>query len=197
MLTIVISYYPLPAIDISLMHLIQSVGNTSTLLVMNLISYPGNFVPALIIAGVVVFTLALSPLRLAIIPLALGLPADLISTGLKELVNRPRPDPTLVAVHQIWFDPAFPSSHVVHYTVFFGFLAYLLLKTDVVKKQLRIPLASLAIVLVCLIPFSRMYLGAHWPTDVLGGLLLGGSFLLVQIKVFQKFQVYRTINSTR
>lgn len=183
-LTLLISVDPLPSFDVLFMQKLQSLGSEKTLWMMELVSVPGNILPALVLALVVTFSLALSPLRLALIPLALVLPADLLSTSLKFLVDRPRPDPTLVAVHQVWLDPAFPSSHVVHYTVFFGFLAYLVMKTQVFPRRWRLPLASVAMVLVCLIPFSRMYLGAHWPTDVMGGLLLGISFLIIQIRVF-------------
>ena len=191
MLTLVISYYPLPRFDLTLLQLVQAFGSTRTLSVMEFVSLPGALVPALLLGLLATAVLAVSPIRFALIPLSLVVPADLISGALKYVVDRPRPSPELVAVHQLLFDPGFPSSHVVHYTVFFGFLAYLFWKTQLVPKSFRAPLASIALIFVLLIPFSRMYLGAHWPTDVLGGLLLGGSMLILQIRLFQKLSPSR------
>ena len=190
MLSLVLSYYPLPKIDLALVQMIQGIGSTRTLWLMTLISAPGNLVPAAILVGVAMITVLFSPIKQAVVPLTMVMPADFMSFVLKDLINRPRPSEVLVNVHQFLSDPGFPSSHVVHYTVFFGFLAYLFLKTKLLPKPLRIPLAVSACVLIALIPFSRVYLGAHWPTDVIGGYLLGGSFLLMQIRVYQKLTTY-------
>jgi undecaprenyl-diphosphatase len=155
---------------------------------MTAISFPGNIGPAVILSTLAIILVFISPLRQATIPMMLVLPADGLSLLLKDVVNRPRPSSLLVNVHQLLTDPGFPSSHVVHYTVFFGFLTFLILKSYLVPKQLRLPLATLTTSFVLLIPFSRMYLGVHWPTDVLAGYLLGASILVVQIRIFQKLQ---------
>lgn len=189
MLALLVSYYPLPSIDVTLMRAVQSVGSARTLSIMSFVSVPGGIIPAVIISSIAVITLALSPLRTALIPLAFVAPADALSVFLKDVISRPRPPAALVNVHQFLLDPAFPSAHVVHYTVFFGFLAYLFLYTKLVPRPLRYPLTIISLAFVVLIPFSRVYLGVHWPTDVLAGYLLGGSILLVQIRVFQKMQV--------
>lgn len=186
LLAIVISINPLPMTDVSISRSLQAFGSTKTLEVMTLVSLPGNAIPAAVLGILAIVLLLLSPFRQAIIPLSFVLPADLLSFLLKDIVQRPRPSAALVQVHQVLTDPGFPSSHVVHYTVFFGFLAYLFLKSELLPKRLRRPLGGVALALVFLVPFSRMYLGAHWPTDVIGGYLLGLSVLVVQIKVFHR-----------
>lgn len=194
MLAMVLSYYPLPGFDVTILRLVQSIGSTKMLEVMTLVSLPGNFQAAVISLIAVSVLVLLSPIRQALIPLSFVLPADFLSLVLKKLVDRPRPSEVLVNVHQLLSDPGFPSSHVVHYTVFFGFLAFLFLKTNLLPKSLRLPSAGISLALVLLIPFSRMYLGAHWPTDVIGGYLLGGSILVAQIRIFQKLQVNRSVS---
>lgn len=192
-LAIFVSRYPQPALDVRLVQYVQSFGSERTLAIMNLVSVPGNVIPATVLTVAAFIFLMLSPIRAAIIPFLLIIPADLTAFGIKQVIDRPRPSDPTVVVHQALSDPSFPSGHVVHYMVFFGFLTYLFLRTELVPKKFRMPLAYLSLTLICLVPVSRMYLGAHWPTDVTAGLLLGGSILYLQIKVFQRMRA--TINT--
>ncbi len=66
---------------------------------------------------------------------------------------------------------AFPSAHVLRATVTYGFLAILIARA-LPLKQRWLPY-SLTTVLVAAVAFSRLYLGVHWLSDVLGSLLLG------------------------
>ena len=72
---------------------------------------------------------------------------------------------------------SFPSGHTQNSTSLFGSLAVILK-----KKSLRI----LCVVMIALVAFSRLYLGAHYPTDVLGGFVLGLIFLIFLSAVFRK-----------
>ena len=81
----------------------------------------------------------------------------------KFLVYRPRPRGV---------NPGFPSGHVTAAAVFAVLLAYLLAR-ERVSPALRIPLLCLAVALVGSVGFARVILNAHWPSDVLGGILLG------------------------
>jgi len=92
-----------------------------------------------------------------------------LGATIKECTARLRPFqeyPTLIQPRftETAGDMSFPSAHTLHSTVFWGYLAM------VVRRRW---LYILAPILVVLIGFSRLYLGLHWPTDVLGGLLLG------------------------
>jgi undecaprenyl-diphosphatase len=85
---------------------------------------------------------------------------------------------------------SFPSGHATRSLAFWGVLIYFLLndsnfkdiKNITTKKIIIFLLASLII----LVGFSRIYLGAHWPIDVLGGYILAGSWLYFLIWVFKK-----------
>ena len=81
----------------------------------------------------------------------------------KFLVGRPRPR----GVN--W---GFPSGHVTAAATFAVLLAYLLAR-ERVSPAARVPLLLLAVVLVGSVGFARVVLNAHWPSDVLGGILLG------------------------
>jgi len=89
---------------------------------------------------------------------------------LKMLLEIPRPISNFVTET----DFSFPSGHATTTVVFFGVLSYLVLK-KYKNVNLEITLASFFMVL--LISFTRLYLGIHWFSDVLGGIFLGGFIL--------------------
>lgn len=74
---------------------------------------------------------------------------------------------------------SFPSGHTQNSTSFYGSIAYLWK-----NRGVRI----FCVVMIALVAFSRMYLGAHYPTDVLGGFVCGLVVLLLMIPVYKKSQ---------
>ena len=105
--------------------------------------------------------------------------ATLITWLLKILIDRPRPG-------EIISDGglSFPSGHTTYAVVFFGLLFYLVPKL-VDNSSTVIILRSLLIFTIILIAFSRFYLGEHWPTDILGSLILGGLILYPAIIIYR------------
>ncbi|MBI4544672.1 MAG: phosphatase PAP2 family protein [Gemmatimonadetes bacterium] len=88
---------------------------------------------------------------------------------LKLAIDSPRPDDALrLAYRGVDLGPAFPSGHALVALTFWGYLAARL-------KDRR--LTAAAAILVVLVALSRVYLGVHWPVDVLGGLALGAAVL--------------------
>lgn len=103
----------------------------------------------------------------------LTLASSLIAYGIKILVDRPRPMEDLVQIIQKAQHQSFPSGHTVFYVVYFGFLTFLMYRLQEIPNAIRVAVAVIALSLIFSIPFSRVYLGDHWLTDVLGGVFLG------------------------
>ncbi|WP_443751016.1 phosphatase PAP2 family protein [Asticcacaulis solisilvae] len=93
---------------------------------------------------------------------------SLLNTAIKVALHRARPTDLY---HSGWDAFSFPSGHSTTNAVLYGFLAVLIGRE--LPKRLRLPLACAAAGLVTLIAFSRLYLAAHWLSDVAGGLTFG------------------------
>ena len=93
---------------------------------------------------------------------------------IKHIVRRARPD-TIYARTMNIRNYSFPSGHTFGSTVFYGLLAYLAI-TELAPLSGRL-IAALLVAVIFLIGLSRVYLGAHFPSDVVVGWLLGGTAL--------------------
>ncbi len=106
--------------------------------------------------------------------------SGLLNTSAKLLVHTPRPDPALVRVLDLRpyrsGSNAFPSGHAQNAVVFWFYLA-----DWIGRRGLRV----LALTIVALISFSRLYLGVHFPIDIIGGLMLGGAIIALLPRVLE------------
>ncbi|MCO6389254.1 phosphatase PAP2 family protein, partial [Aliihoeflea sp. 40Bstr573] len=100
----------------------------------------------------------------------------LISSVAKEFFDRPRPD--LVPHGSFVHTASFPSGHSMMAAVVYLTLGVLVART-LPQRRLKIFVLSLAAMTTILVGISRVYLGVHWPTDVLAGWLAGAGWATV------------------
>lgn len=100
----------------------------------------------------------------------------LVNMALKLAIDRPRPSPDLVQVLALEEGSGFPSGHAFFVILVLGLAAYFA-SVNLKSPVLRTLIVAALIVLILLTGVSRVYLGVHWPSDVLGGYLIGGAFL--------------------
>jgi len=116
--------------------------------------------------------------------------ASLVVLVLKDVVHRARPSAELVGVLAPLTDPSFPSGHVVQYTTLFGvtfFLVYVL----VPRSMLRTAVLTLLAVPILLVGLSRLYLGQHWLSDVIGGYAVSVLLLVPYCWAYAKWRLER------
>jgi membrane-associated phospholipid phosphatase len=107
---------------------------------------------------------------------------ELLNRLFKEFFSRGRPPFAAPEIDEKSY--SFPSGHSMASIIAYGLLAYLL--ALVLRRQAyRVLAVGLLGALVLVIGFSRVYLGAHWFSDVLGGFIVGGAWLAVCISAIE------------
>ncbi|WP_371915107.1 phosphatase PAP2 family protein [Fischerella major] len=106
---------------------------------------------------------------------------------IKVLFGRARPQlwNRIVDVGQY----SFPSGHAMISLVIYGFIGYLIAKR---YPRWRAWIFTLTIILIIAIGFSRLYLGVHWPTDVVAGYAAGVVWLMTCILSLEMWRIYRS-----
>lgn len=107
----------------------------------------------------------------------------IINQVLKFIVKRPRPSDLFLIVETGY---SFPSGHSMVSLSFYGLLIYFIYKYFK-NKKLKIFLITLLSLIIVSIGISRVYLGVHFVSDVISGFLLSLSYLIIFIKVINKF----------
>ena len=142
------------------------------------VSTLGTTIPAIVTVLGVVGVLWFFGRKLEIIFVtALPSVAALLNYLFKLLIDRARPSGSSLS---------FPSGHTTYAVTLFGFLFYLTPRL-IKKPALIVTLRCLLGLLILLTGVSRVYLGAHWPGDILGSLLLGGLLLAPAITLYHNY----------
>lgn len=141
----------------------------------------GSFsVLTILVVGVVAFLVLVGNRRTALFLTASVLGGTIVSTILKILFDRPRPDLTGVAKV---FTASFPSGHATISAVVYLTLGAILAEIAATRR-LTIFLFSAAAFLTIIVGLSRIYLGVHFPTDVVAGWSIGSAWALLCLLVF-------------
>jgi len=148
------------------------------------VTYMGNWQTITVLAAVL---LAIPKTRRDIgLPFAvISLSSTVVYKVVKGIFERPRPELDVRLIPQGGF--SFPSGHSMNCIVCFGILIYLIRKHCPNRKIANV-LTVLLVLLIVGIGSSRVYVGVHFPTDVLGGWSLGLAFLMGSILVLEKVQ---------
>ena len=132
--------------------------------VMNGMAFIGETWPSILLALMVSGFLWFRGYRREALWFAVALAiVSLATAGIKGLIDRPRPDGG---------NFSFVSGHTSYFTVFFGFL-FSWLRSIICSRCWLTAWRIILVMLLVLTGISRLYLGVHWPTDVIGGFLLG------------------------
>jgi membrane-associated phospholipid phosphatase len=181
--------------DLKISHELQEEKNPVFALVMQEVSVIGTtWIGILLVGAVSAFCIARRQLLEAGFILA-TLSIFVLTAFLKVIVARPRPPDFLLNpadILQSINQYSFPSGHVLFFVVFFGFIAYLAWLH--LTGFARILVIAICGVLIVLIGPSRVYLGAHWASDVVGSYIIGFLWLFMLILGYQLVLRNRTLD---
>jgi undecaprenyl-diphosphatase len=184
-LTFLVKTTPSFPLDLRITISIQSINIPVFGGLMIAVSWPGFWPQSGIITALIILLILGFDLQWeALVALIAALFSLGINVLVKDLIQRPRPAAALVHVFATLNNYSFPSGHVMFYTGFYGFIVFLvftLLKPSL-KRTLLLAFFGF---LVLLIGVSRIYVGEHWASDVLGAYLLGTLTLVAIIQLYR------------
>lgn len=112
-----------------------------------------------------------------------------LTSLLKKGYNRPRPE---LVEHAVWVsNMSFPSGHSMMSAIVYLTLGILLARTQA-RTSVRVFIMAVAVTITVLVGISRIYLGVHWPTDVLAGWAVGVSWAVLFWLLAMKIDPRRT-----
>ena len=112
--------------------------------------------------------------------LIVSLGASATTVWLKTVFMRPRPELALLSEPSF----SFPSGHATAAVAVLGSIALVLYRRSN-SKSLRLLIPTLALLVILLLSFSRLYLGAHYLSDVVAGWVVGGVWLFLGVFIFK------------
>ncbi len=178
LLMLVVRRNPRLAADVSTTIRVQRRQHPRLSQFMSLVSWLGFRPQSLILPITIITTSWVTGHRRDARYLFVAWAASFASYTTKRIVMRPRPNGLEIRVVEAdLHDSSFPSGHVLHYVVFWGFVAYVWdwhIRHSLLR---RVPVTIIGIA-IGLVGVSRVYLGHHWLTDVLGSYSLGTGILL-------------------
>src|SRR5947209_3219655 len=168
--------HPVLALDITITRVFQENQSPWLRFIMIAVSSIGNVLvlsAGLVALAAVIFWLV--DLRLeAITIVVVSVTSGMLDALIKSIVARPRPTANLVDIITAATGSSFPSGHVMSYVAFWGLLFFFGIILFKGYHWWRTALLILSGLMVALVGPSRVYLGDHWPSDVLGAYLLSG-----------------------
>ena len=174
------------AVDVAITLKMQEQRFPWTGKLMALVSWPGFPPQSRVIPPIVIGSLWGLGFRLEAVFQLLAWGTGLLATGVKALMNRPRPaHPGIQVVVARLGGSSFPSGHVLNYVGVYGFLAYLA-HTLLRPVRARRAIVGSLLGLVGLVGPSRIYSGHHWLTDVSASYLLGVSYLIGLTSLYRR-----------
>lgn len=173
---------PIVRWDVELARWLHEHSSSVLVSVFDVVTWAGNVVVlAAITASALVILLRRRRVNEAALLAIVALGIEALNAGLKLVFQRPRPQ--LAFVHLDTY--SFPSGHAAGSAAIYGALAYLAVRRLGGARRVLVLVA--APVLVALIGFSRLYLGAHYLSDVLTGFALGASWLFAWVLIGQLY----------
>jgi len=171
--------------DLKVALAIRGEDNPVFATMMTAVSFLGDWWIPVILVFTVAAICVIKKKRIEAVFVFATLSSGILAMLIKMLVGRPRPPSFSMNpsdLFQSFSQYAYPSGHVLFFVVFFGFVAFLAWRF--IAGWMRWITLSLCATLIVLIGPSRIYLGEHWISDVIGSYIIGTFWLIILILLY-------------
>ena len=183
--------FPVLPLDLKTYEELKEQANPLFDILMKWVSDLGEVAIAMALTAIAMVTFAVKRHWIEAIFMLATTSSVLLAFVLKELIHRTRPFPldqnatgiNATGIIQSINEYSYPSGHVLFFVVFFGFFAYL--AWIHFAGRTRAIVIAICGALILLIGPSRVFLGAHWASDVLGSYIIGTIWLFLLILAYQ------------
>src|SRR5256886_5363534 len=179
-------------LDLRMTHYLQGRGSTGQDIALGIFSYLGSIEVTLVIAVLLGVGLFRGLRLLAVLPVAFILLGSALEILGKQLIVSPAPGATFQRFpellpslgHQIgrW---SFPSGHLVRATLAYGLVLYLAERWELFGRDSS-RLSPVLVLVIFFVGYGVVYLGWHWLSDAIGGLLLGLALLFALVAYLER-----------
>jgi undecaprenyl-diphosphatase len=153
--------------------------------ILDLTALGGPTVLTLVVLIVVGFLLLQTRYRTALFVLGTAISGEMLSAALKHAFNRPRP--SVVPHLRAAFSTSFPSGHAMESAIVYLTLGAILMRVAD-NRLTKLYCLGIAMLLTVLVGVSRVYLGVHYPTDVIAGWIIGFAWASVCLLVERRIE---------
>ncbi|HKV30338.1 MAG TPA: phosphatase PAP2 family protein [Candidatus Dormibacteraeota bacterium] len=184
-------------LNLRMTNYLQGRGSTGQDIGLGIFSYLGSIEVTLLVAALIGIALFRGLRLLAVLPVAFVLAGSLLELIGKQVITSPAPGKAfqrfpdfLPGLAHKFGHYSFPSGHVLRATMTYGLVLYLSERWELFGRDSS-RLSPVLVLLVCFVGYGVVYLGWHWLSDALGGLLLGLTLLFALIAYLER---KRTVN---
>jgi undecaprenyl-diphosphatase len=161
---------------------------------LDLTAIGGPTVLGLVVLSVTGFLVLQTRYRTAIVVALASSGGEVLDTMMKHFFNRPRP--TVVPHLRVVYSTSFPSGHAMESAIVYLTLAAILMRASE-RRATKMYILGIAVLLTALIGISRVYLGVHYPTDVLGGWIVGFMWASICSLAARRFEAATQIQAEK
>src|SRR5713101_1022425 len=184
-------------LNLRMTHYLQGRGSTGQNIGLGIFSYLGSIEVTLVIAALLGVALFRGLRLLAVLPVVFILAGSLLELIGKQVITSPAPGRAfqrfpdiLPALGHKFGHYSFPSGHVVRATIAYGLALYLAERWELFGRDSS-RLSPVLVLVIFFVGYGVVYLGWHWLSDAIGGLLLGLALLFALIAYLER---KRTVN---
>lgn len=185
-IAVLVSKHSIITFDRTIIYYVQGFETPMLTTIMKLFTFIGKTVPVVVISLLSIFFLykVLKHRSELVLFIAVILGADILYATLKQLFHRARPDLHRLAEASNY---SFPSGHATMAFALYGVLTFLLWR-HISTRLGRTVLIIISVFMILAIGISRIYLGVHYPSDIIAGYFISAFWLTLAIGFYQRYK---------